>query len=85
MRLQRERFEEVLAWYDARSLPRPVAHLANSGAVLQHPDSWLDLVRPGILLYGVLPDDRLDGGHPATARDAGHLELPPDTPAGQKR
>jgi alanine racemase len=59
VRLQRERFEEVLRWYDARSLPRPVAHLANSGAVLQHPDTWLDLVRPGILLYGVLPDDRL--------------------------
>jgi alanine racemase len=31
-------------------------HLANSGAVLGHPDAWLDLVRPGIMIYGAYPD-----------------------------
>jgi alanine racemase len=31
-------------------------HLANSGAVLGHPDAWLDLVRPGIIVYGAYPD-----------------------------
>ena len=31
-------------------------HLANSGAVLGHPDAWFDLVRPGIMVYGALPD-----------------------------
>jgi alanine racemase len=36
-------------------------HLANSGAVLAHPDAWFDLVRPGIMIYGAYPD-------PATAR-----------------
>jgi alanine racemase len=30
-------------------------HMANSGAILQLPESWLDAVRPGILLYGVYP------------------------------
>lgn len=30
-------------------------HLANSGAVLGHPDAWFDLVRPGIIIYGALP------------------------------
>jgi alanine racemase len=30
-------------------------HLANSGATLAIPDSWLTLVRPGIALYGVSP------------------------------
>jgi len=54
-RLQRERFAEVLRFYERRSLPTPLRHLANSGGVLQHPDTWLDMVRPGILLYGVLP------------------------------
>jgi alanine racemase len=29
-----------------------VVHAANSGAVILHPDAWLDMVRPGILLYG---------------------------------
>jgi alanine racemase len=54
-RLQLERFAEVLRFYERRSLPPPLRHLANSGGVLQHPDTWLDMVRPGILLYGVLP------------------------------
>ncbi|HHO51858.1 MAG TPA: alanine racemase [Deltaproteobacteria bacterium] len=58
-RLQLERFCEVLRFYEARSLPCPVRHLANSGAVLQHPDTWFDLVRPGILTYGVLPSDQV--------------------------
>jgi alanine racemase len=62
--LQLERFREVLAHYERLSAPRPVAHLATSGAVVQHPDTWLDLVRPGLLLYGVLPDDRLTAPMP---------------------
>ena len=31
-------------------------HVANSGAVLRHPEATYDLVRPGIALYGILPD-----------------------------
>jgi alanine racemase len=53
--LQVERFQEVLRFYERHSLPTPVRHMANSGAVLQLPESWLDMVRPGILLYGVYP------------------------------
>jgi len=56
-RLQLERFAEVLRFYEDRSLPLPLRHMANSGAVAQLPESWLDLVRPGILLYGVYPSD----------------------------
>lgn len=55
-RIQLERFLEVLDFYPRHSLPTPVRHLANSGAVLQLPEAHLDMVRPGILLYGVLPD-----------------------------
>jgi len=29
-----------------------IVHAANSGAVILHPDTWLDMVRPGIFLYG---------------------------------
>jgi alanine racemase len=36
-------------------------HIANSAAVLQLPESYLDMVRPGIMLYGVYPS-------PATPR-----------------
>ena len=58
-RLQLARFMEVLEWYDKRGVPPPVRHMANSGAILQLPESHLDLVRPGILLYGVYPSDEV--------------------------
>jgi alanine racemase len=54
-RLQLERFAEVLSFYQRRSLPPPLRHAANSGAILQLPESHLDLVRPGILFYGAAP------------------------------
>jgi len=54
--LQLERFQEVLRFYEEHSLPVPMRHMANSAAVLRMPESYLDMVRPGILLYGVYPD-----------------------------
>jgi alanine racemase len=53
--VQLARFLEVLTWYDKRGVRPPRRHIANSGAVLQLRESHLDLVRPGILLYGVYP------------------------------
>jgi alanine racemase len=35
-------------------------HAANSGGVLRHPEAHLDLVRPGIALYGIAPAARLE-------------------------
>jgi alanine racemase len=54
-RLQLRRFQEVIRWYDEQGMTPPIRHMANSGAILQLPESHLDLVRPGILLYGVYP------------------------------
>jgi alanine racemase len=55
-KLQMERFNEVLRFYGRRSLPPPpLRHAANSGAILQLPESYLDMVRPGITFYGVYP------------------------------
>lgn len=59
-KLQLERFNEVLKFYDDRSLPTPMRHMANSGATLQLPESYFDLVRPGILMYGVYPSDEVE-------------------------
>ncbi len=56
-RLQVERFNEVLRFYERHSLPTPLRHMANSGAILQLPEAYFDMVRPGILLYGVYPSD----------------------------
>jgi alanine racemase len=54
-RLQLERFQEVLRFYERHSLPLPIRHIANSGGILSLPEAYLDMVRPGILLYGVYP------------------------------
>ena len=54
--LQLERFQETCAHFERIGAPMPVRHLANSGGVLHFPQTWLDIVRPGIILYGVLPD-----------------------------
>lgn len=54
-REQLSRFLDLLEFYPKRSLPPPQRHIANSGGILQLPESQLDLVRPGIMLYGVYP------------------------------
>lgn len=61
-RLQLERFNEVLRFYDQHSLPTPMRHIANSAAILNLPDSYYDMVRPGILLYGVYPSPEVKRG-----------------------
>jgi alanine racemase len=58
-KLQYERFLEVLAFYDKHSIKPPVRHISNSGAVLQFPEANLDMIRPGILLYGVYPSKEI--------------------------
>jgi alanine racemase len=63
-RLQLERFAEVLRFYERRSLPPPLRHAANSGAILQLPESHLDLVRPGILFYGAGPSPEVPARFP---------------------
>ena len=55
--LQLERFQEVLSIYEKRSEPHPaIRHTANSGATLLMPESYFDMVRPGVLFYGVYPE-----------------------------
>lgn len=51
--LQLERFLEVLRFYERRSLPTPLRHAASSGAICTSPETHLDMVRPGVLFYGV--------------------------------
>lgn len=43
-----------------------IRHCANSGAVVNYPEMALDMVRPGLLLYGLYPD-----------REKGGLDLRP--------
>tara|TARA_R110002020_G_scaffold21373_34_gene72422 strand:- start:2854 stop:3999 length:1146 start_codon:yes stop_codon:yes gene_type:complete len=53
---QLERFLGACAHFERVGAPMPLRHLANSGGVLHFPETHLDMVRPGIALFGVLPD-----------------------------
>ncbi len=60
-RLQLARFNQVLALYEKHHLALPaLRHTANSGAVLHLPESYMDMVRPGILFYGVHPNNEVN-------------------------
>jgi alanine racemase len=52
---QRARFEAVLARLPALGITPTRRHAANSAALLRDERVWYDLVRPGLLLYGVVP------------------------------
>ena len=53
--VQFSRFSEVLRGLEQRKIKVPLRHCCNSGGVLDLPQAHLDMVRPGILLYGVFP------------------------------
>lgn len=52
--LQTMRFGEVLAAAQQAG-HHPLAHAANSGAILRHTGIGFDMVRPGMMIYGVDP------------------------------
>jgi len=53
--LQRERFEHVLATLPSLGIAPEWRHAANSAALLRDERVWYDFVRPGLLLYGIVP------------------------------
>lgn len=53
--LQRARFEEALERLPAIGISPRLRHAANSAALLRDEGVWYDLVRPGLLLYGIVP------------------------------
>jgi alanine racemase len=57
-REQLARFAEVTRELRGAGIAVPLRHAANSGALLHLPEARLDLVRPGIMLYGYHPRGR---------------------------
>jgi alanine racemase len=53
--IQRERFERVLDRLPHLGIRPRLRHAANSAATLRDARVWYDLVRPGLMMYGVVP------------------------------
>ncbi|ERJ00999.1 alanine racemase [Bittarella massiliensis] len=54
-RLQYRRFMEVVEALEGRGIAFPLRHCCNSAGTLNWPAFHLDMVRPGIILYGIAP------------------------------
>jgi len=54
-RQQLDIFNRVVDQLRAENIRPPLVHLANSAATIALPAAYFDMVRPGIMLYGVYP------------------------------
>ncbi len=56
---QFRRFLEGIEYIKAQGIHIPIRHIANSAALLELPEMHLDMVRPGIILYGLWPSEEV--------------------------
>jgi alanine racemase len=70
-REQEERFYGALQRLRALRIDPGVVHLANSAAIVTRPETWADMVRPGVILYGYHP-----GYDPMEKREEAEARLP---------
>ena len=52
---QLRRFRETIASIKSAGVEPGILHAANSGALVFHEDSYFDMIRPGLFLYGYFP------------------------------
>lgn len=57
-RLQLKRFKQLVDKLKNNNIDFGLAHAANSGAVINYADSYFDMIRPGISLYGYYPSQK---------------------------
>ncbi len=53
--IQMKRFRSLLGHAEARGISLGIKHAASSAAILAYPESSLDMVRPGITIFGHYP------------------------------
>lgn len=58
--LQYNRFMDVCNKLEEKGLHIPIKHICNSAGIMMYPEMHLDMVRPGVILYGMYPSDEVD-------------------------
>jgi alanine racemase len=66
---QLRRFQEVCAGLERDGIPLGAKHAASSFGLFQRPDAFLDMVRPGMAIYGMYPENKF--------RETGVMDLRP--------
>ena len=80
-------YKKALAIAKQKGLHVKMRHTCNSAGILAHPDKHLDMVRPGVILYGMMPSAETVCAHPITLLPAFEVKtgialirsLPPGT------
>ncbi|MCQ2476133.1 MAG: alanine racemase [Clostridia bacterium] len=60
-RLQYDLFKTIIGCLEFEGVKIPLHHCCNSAATIIYPEMHLDLVRPGVILYGLMPSEMLKG------------------------
>jgi alanine racemase len=66
---QLRRFNEFCSSFESQGIALGKKHAASSFTLFQHPDAFLDMVRPGMAIYGIYSENEF--------RDTGVLDLRP--------
>ncbi|SDY47078.1 alanine racemase [Tindallia californiensis] len=58
--IQMERYHQFCQQLEAEGGHIPIKHIANSAATMDMPETHLDMVRVGIMMYGLYPSEEVD-------------------------
>lgn len=61
--VQRDRFDQMIQMLGELGVEIPLKHLNNSAGTMEL-DKYYDMVRMGIMLYGIYPSDEMDPAYP---------------------
>jgi len=56
-KMQIDTFSKIKKIIENEGIMIPLYHMANSGAILDLPESYFDMVRPGVMMYGYYPSN----------------------------
>lgn len=59
-RIQVKKFNSIVKNLEKEGLRIPIKHVSNSGAIIDLPEFNFDMVRAGIMLYGLYPSETVD-------------------------
>lgn len=57
---QAKRFIDFMGLLEKRNIAIPIKHIANSATIIDLPEYYFDMVRPGIILSGFYPSDEVN-------------------------
>ena len=57
---QLRQYEQFCQWLSQEGVTVPIRHCANSAGIMCVPRAYLDLVRAGIIMYGIYPSDEVE-------------------------